>query len=51
MAAGMLGGMKHGEQDLNKALFVYCGLGATLMGFIVWVWVSMLTCRKRCGFC
>jgi hypothetical protein len=33
MAAGLLGGMKHREQDLDTAaLFVSCELGVALMG-------------------
>jgi hypothetical protein len=42
MAAGLLGGMKHREQDLDTAaLFVSCELGVALMGFILRVWVSV----------
>jgi hypothetical protein len=46
--SGLLGGMKHREQDLDTAvLFVLCGLGIALLGFIVLVWVSIRSRRNR----
>jgi uncharacterized membrane protein len=43
--SGLLGGMKHREQDLDTA--VLCGLGIALLGFIVLVWVSIRSRRNR----
>jgi hypothetical protein len=45
---GMLGGMKHREQDLDTAgIFVLCGLGVALPGFIALVLASVRSRRKQ----